>query len=154
MNYFDQLADRQLNGAQKAKERSKVRVEKRREEKMREPSPLELKQQEDAILAKMYRAWKREIRQELVQAHGRDFADLMRLLRNLSWPSAQGVLDYLEGAMWLRRADMNTRFATLGYITSSFLRARVRHGLPPFDDGMWDDPPSIEMQAKRLLGVD
>lgn len=154
MNYFDQLAERQLNGAQKAKERAKVRVVARREERQRPPSPLELKQQEGAILAKMYRQWKRQIKQELVEAHGADFAVLMRLLRNLSWSEAQKVLDYLEGAMWLRRADLGTRFATLGYITSSFLRARVRHGLAPFDDGMWDDPPSIEMQAKRLLGVD
>lgn len=152
MNFFEQAGDRQLSGAQKAKERAKVRTQEKREAKLRPPSPLEQKQIEGAVLAKMYRAWKRQIRRELIEAHGRDFAELMRLLRNLHWTDAERVVEYVENAMWLRRADPDTRFSTLGYIDSSLERSRVRYGLPPLDDGLWDEEPGPFIKIRRLLG--
>lgn len=151
MNYFDQIADRQLNGAQKAKERSKVRVAARREERLRPPSAMEIKRQEQAILAKMYGQWRRGIRDELARVHGRDFAALIRLLRNLDWRNVQDVVEFVRQSRWLREADEDTKFETARFIDGSFVRSRVRAGKPPLDDGMFDEPPGAFIQVRMIL---
>lgn len=154
MNYFDQMAERQLTGAQKARERQVVRTEQRRLEKaMRMPSPLEKKQAEAAQLLKLYRAWRRELKAEIVRRHGRDFAELLRLLRNLHWHDAEKIVDFVDEAEWLRTADADTRLSTLSYIDESLIRARVRYALSPFDDGipMLDEEPGPGTKCRMIL---
>ena len=151
MNYFDQVADRQLNGAQKAKERRQQRTAERREERLRPPTAMEIKRQEQAILAKMYSQWRRGIRDELARAHGRDFAALIRIIRNLDWRDAPKVVEFVRNAQWLRDADEDTKFETARFIDGSFCRSRVRAGKAPLDDGIFDEPPGPFMEIRWIL---
>jgi|SRR6185437_12203844 len=151
MNYFDQVADRQLTNPQKAKERVKKKWEEKREAKARGPTPLQLKQMDDAVLLKMYRDWRREIKQKIVETHTTNFAALMRLLRNLDWNRAEDVVEYVRDAAWLLRSDEGTRLATLSYIDGSLIRSRIRHGIAPIDDGFLDEPPDVFIRVRRIM---
>lgn len=157
MNPFEAMAERQMNGAQKAKVRATQRRDDRREAKaqgiLQKPSPLMQKQMDAAILMKDYRKWRNAIKMEIAERHGADFAALMRLLRNLSWVNVERVVDHVRSAAWLIGTDDDTRFETLRFIDSSFCRSRVREGLHEFDDGMWDDPPGPMHRVKAILSV-
>ena len=151
---FGQVADAQLSGAQKARERGKIRVEARRVERERVilmPTPLEKKQQDAAVQMKLYRAWRRSIRTEILAECGPQFADLLRLIRNLEWTRAEDVVDFVRGARWLRRADDETRFETLRLIDGSLGRARVRHGLSELDDGLPGEPLTPFLKIRKML---
>lgn len=153
MNFFEAMGERQLTGAQKAKDRRDERTAARREEKLRPPSELEKKQAEAAILLKMYRAWRRELKAQIIARHGRDFAELMRLIRNLDWRNADGLVNYVDEAEWLRSADYDTKLATLSYMDESLCRARIRQGLAPFDDGLpqLDEEPGPGIKLRYIL---
>jgi MoxR-like ATPase len=150
-NPFEAMAERQMNGAQKSRERRVERAEAKRSGNQK-PAWLEKKQHDDAVLAKMYRAWRRGIRDEIVRVHGRDFAALLRVIRALEWTRADRVVEHVHDAWWLRRADADTRLATLHYIDESLCRARIRYGLQAtFDDGLPGEPPSPFIKIRRLL---
>lgn len=152
MNYFDQLADRQLSGAQKAQER---RAQKREAKKQAAatyvPSPLERKMQEQNELQKLYREYKRELKTVIAERHGADFKALMKVIWGLEWGNVWKVVSHVANSPWLLNADADTRHATLNYIDHSISRARVRNGMPPFDDGLWDEEPSPEIHLRRML---
>lgn len=152
-NFFEQLADRQMNGAAKAKERRNERTAQRRADKMRAPSPLEKKMQEQAELSKLYRAWKRGVKESILQRHKSDFKELMRIIWNLDWNEVDKVVDYVRTARWLHEEDEDTRFVTLNYIDASISRARVRNGMPCMDDGIpfTGEPDSPEVMCRKIL---
>lgn len=157
LNPFEAMAERQMTGAAKAKDRAKQKWADRREAKEvarhMKPSPLMQKQMDAAALMKDYRKWRNSIKQGMIERYGSDFAELMRMLRNLSWSNHERVMEYTKQARWLHRADEDTRFETLRFIDASFCRSRIREGLPEFDDGMWDGPPSYCMRLKAILKV-
>lgn len=156
-NYFEQMADRQTVSPVKAKLRAAEKRQAKKDERangvLAKPTWLELKREEDAILAKLYRRWRAGIKAEVVARHAAEFAALLRLIRKLSWASAPAVVDFVDRAGWLHTADEGTRLETLRFIEDSFCRARVRAGLPTFDDALWDEPPTPFLQIrKRLFG--
>lgn len=150
-NPFENLADVQMSGAAKAKGRARDRAEKRAEEKLRPPTPLELKRMEDAELAKLYRAWKREERAEMVEAHGKGMKELISLLRGLHASSFHDVFEYIRTCRWLLDADDQTKKFVLGAIDAAMVRANIRDGRPPLDDPLWDQPPSPWIKIRKLL---
>lgn len=112
---------------------------------------LQKKMQEQAELAKEYRKWRAQLRQELIDRHGDDLKRLMRLLRGLEWLQVQGVVDYVRDAWWLRRADEGFRQATLSYIDDSICRARVRYGIPTIDDGLPGELDGPFIQIRKMV---
>ena len=133
-NPFEALAAVQMNGAQKAKERSAERVRVRREERDRPPTELEKKQAESAILLSMYRKWRAEVKASILERHRDGFAALLRLIRNLEYHNVHKVLTFVESAEWLLDADEDTKFSVLRYIDESICRSRIRQALPTWDD--------------------
>lgn len=150
-NPFEAHAARQMTGAQRAEVRRQERVSLRQAEKARPPSPLEKKMKETAELLKLYRKWRREVRAEVAAAHAREFAALMRLLRNLNWGNAPKVVDFVHDAWWLRNGDEDTKHITLDLIDASLCRARVRHGLPHADDGLPGEPTPPFIKIRRFI---
>jgi hypothetical protein len=61
---------------------------------------------------------------------------LMKFLKTMGPASAPALVDYIENSQWLRKADADTRFTCLSYISTAIMRLRIQHGLPPFDDGL------------------
>ena len=152
-NPFEAVATAQMTGAQKSKERVAQKWADKRVAKDRPPTDMEKKQADDAVLAILYQRWRREIKDKIAKKHGKDFAELMRLIRGLEWGNVQTVVDFVADAWWLRRADADTRFHTLIYITSSVIRSRTRAGLLPFDDGipMLGEPPCPSVVIRNYL---
>lgn len=149
-NPFEAMANRQLNGAHRGRiEREEAQIERQRAIMM--PTPLEKRRAEKAELMRQYRAWRRECQDEIIRQHGHDFAALLRLIRNLSWPNAHLVVDFVLKADWMRAMDQDMRLRTLDFIESSFCRARVREGLSMMDDGLWDEPLTPFLKIRRSL---
>lgn len=157
-NFFEQVADSQTVSPVKAKmaaaERRQAKKEERANGVLAKPTWQELKREEDAVLAKLYRRWRAGVKAEVVAANVPGFANLLRLIRKLDWANAPRVVDFVESAEWLHHADENTRLETLRFIEDSFCRSRVRHGLPTFDDALPGEPltPFLAIR-KRLFGV-
>lgn len=136
--------------------RARIRAQERRQEGSQSRSApaqaaLDKKQEEQAAQLRIYRAWKREIRDEIRRKYGREFKDLMRLLRNLPLSRHDELADHVEGATWLIRSDLTTRLATLSYIDSAIVRSNIRDGRPPFDDPLWDEPTTPFLRIRRVL---
>jgi hypothetical protein len=151
VNYFDQVADRQLTNPQKTKERVKKKWEEKREAKAKGPSPLLLKQMDQVIIMGEYRKWRNQVRKEIQERHGHDFAALMRPLRNLNWLDADKIVTLVQDAAWLHQTDEATKLATLSYVDHALIISRIRHGLPPIDDGVMDEEPGIFIKIRRML---
>ena len=146
-NPFETYGDRAMNGAQK----NRMRREERREAKLRPPSALEIKQAEDAILAKLYRNYRRALKQEIIAAHGERFKKLESLLRGLRWQDAEMIVDHVFQTRWLMEQDEGTKLAVLGYIDESFCRSRVRDGRSPIDDALPGEPMTPFLKVRHLL---
>lgn len=155
-NPFEAVAEAQISGPVKAKHRAAQACSDRaRERREFKQSPLELKRQEDNELAKLYRKWKREEREELVGLCGKPMAELMSLLRGLNYSSFDDLEAYVRQSRWLIDADRRVKMFALGAIDASMVRARIRDGRPPIDDPLWDvgeTSPFLEIR-KLLTGV-
>ncbi|RPH72705.1 MAG: hypothetical protein EHM78_02040 [Myxococcaceae bacterium] len=112
---------------------------------------LEKKQKEQNAQLKLYREWKRLVRDDIKKAHGQDFANLMRILRNLKLAEVDVLVLFVAEARWLLESDLTTRLATLSYIDGSLVRCNVRNGLPHFDDPLWDEPPNAFLKIRKML---
>jgi hypothetical protein len=153
-NFFEQVAERQLSSAAKTKERvARQWADKRaeRERKIMAPTPLEKKQRDAAIQLGFYRKWRSEVKKGILERHGSDFAALVRLLRALPWGRADEVVEFVRNAAWLRRADEQTKFATLSYIDQALILSRIRHGIAEIDDGCLDEEPGHFIRIRRIL---
>jgi len=146
-NPFEAHAGRVMNEPQ----RRRAEKAERQAAKNRPPTALEVKQAEDAILAKLYRDYRRALKAEIAAANDPHFKKLESLLRNLSWSDADAIVDHVFTSGWLTHADDDTKTATLGYIDASFCRARTRHGLAPIDDGLPGEPLQPFVKVRFLL---
>lgn len=154
-NPFEAIADAQRSGVSKARERAGKKISERAAAKRElKNSPLELKRQEDNELAKLYRKWKREQREGIVDRIGEPMREMVSLLRGLDRSAFDDLAAYVLGAEWLSREDIQTRLFVLGLIDAAMCRANVRDGRPPIDDPLWDEPESPFLIIRRhLTGV-
>lgn len=153
-NPFEEIGERQISGAVKAKERAKERVAANRAERERVimvPTPLEKKLQDARAQLSLYRKWRRGVREEIIAAHREELTNLLRLLRRLDWARVEEVVDFVKGARWLLESDEDTRFVTLDLIDASIGRARIRNGRAGIDDGLPDEPLTPFIRLRRLL---
>jgi len=146
-NFFDILGERQI-----------VQPVKRRMEKADRRAAVEARKKEEKDEAKQmayYRVWKREMRAEMIAQHGVKLEALMKMLKNMTMESSGDLVDYIEHADWLIKADPHSRVTILGYIDYAIIRLRIRHGLAPFDDALpgEEDLTVFQIIRKILTGV-
>jgi hypothetical protein len=114
------------------------------------PSPLERKLYDQSQQLKRFREWKREIRSGLLTGdYAPEITQLLKLLRKLPEPDV--IVRFIQDAQWLRNGSAVMRHAVFEYVDAAMIRWRVRHGLPSFDDGLPDEPPSAFVTIRRLL---
>lgn len=114
------------------------------------PSPAEKAQRERAEQVAQYKRWKAEVRRGMAAGiYGPEIIMLFRLLRR--FPSSQQLVDWVQGSQWLLDASRDTRREVMGWIGAAIMRWNIRHGLPPFDDGLPHEPDTPYVQIRRLL---
>ena len=152
MNNFEKLAEMQMVAATKAKHR-------RREAKVvqsEKEAPMKLSAQEQAQVDgstqfRAYRRWKKAERLIVFEKRPAEWAVLSQLLKNLSIHNPETLLDYVNNSPWLLNADISTRRIVLSLLDDEIVRVRMENGLPPIDDSIFDEEPTLfEIIRKRL----
>lgn len=156
-NPFLQIADAQQNAASKARDRGRERrlaklVVTSEADAPMVASPADKQMFEQSQQMKRYRAALRQRRDDLLAGpHGQEVKSLLQMLDSLSGSSAPALVQYVMKARWVRDADYNTRHDVLALVGTAIARFRVRNGLAPFDDSLWDEPPTAFEQIRYLL---
>ncbi len=145
-NFFDVFGEKQIvptvrRKLERADRRAAMEARKREEK-------------DEAQQLSLYKSWKREMRAEMISQHGAQLERLMKTIKNLTIDSAGDLVEYVEHADWLIKADAHSRITILGYIDSAIIRLRIQHGLAPFDDALpGEDLSAFQMIRKILTGV-
>ena len=109
--------------------------------------------EQTAQLRRYRQAWRTEIQTLLDGPHGNGIHNLTSVLRNLTPDSAPVLLRALETMQWFKSADRHTRSLVLGIISEAIIRMREREGLPPFDDSLLDEPPTVFEICRSKLDI-
>ncbi len=144
-NPFEDLSSNATRHARK-----KIEREAKKDAAPMVPSPLERKMIESRALLAEYKRWKAMIRRGMSAGlFGPEIVMLFRYLRKR--PSPADLLRWVEGSQWLQSASADTRYAVFGWLDGVMISWNVRHGLPPMDDGLWDEPDGPFVAMRKLL---
>ena len=101
-----------------------------------------------------FRHWQREHRAELDEAlagpHGGALARLVAFLDTMTMESASALVERVRADDW-PSADDDMRFLALRLVGEAIMRLRERSGLEPFDDPLFDRPPSAFLVLREML---
>jgi len=160
MNPFEQLANRQMVAAAKAKHKAAETRARKREVKVVQsekdaPMVLSDREQAQADQSKQFRLYKLSRRQEQrAVAHHRtaDWKALSDVLHDLTIDNGQTLVDHIASSVWLR-ADLHTRRVVLGLVADELIRIRLENGYPPIDDSLPDEGPTLFEIVRKQLKV-
>ena len=160
LNPFEAVADTQRHAASKAAERALERRMAKLVVKSEADAPMvvserEKEQFEQSKQLGIYRKWLKQRRADLAEGpHGRDVAGLLQFIDSMTIESAPALVKLVQASAWLKATDERVRFEVLSIISAAIIRLRVRNGYPPFDDSLWDEPPTaFEVIRYELTGV-
>lgn len=146
-NSFEALAERQTPAPVK---RRQEQAEKRRAA----AAAAEQEQKDDLVLTKLYAAHKRKERDALLAGpHGENVSKLLAFLRRMDLDSAPELIGIVDDAGWIAVLTIDERHTLFGAMARAVARCRERAGLPPYDDGQWDEPPKALHQIKDRMGI-
>lgn len=156
-NPFEAIADQQLTAASKAKHRAaekrmaKLVVQSERDAPM-VASPADRAMFEASAQFREYKKWLKQREIELLSGqYASRLADLIATLKAISPETAPALVDWVEHADWLQGADYNTRHNVLAIIGDAIADYRIKQGLAPFDDSLWDEEPTAFEQIRFML---
>lgn len=145
MNAFLNIADAQTVSPVKARQRAA-------EKRAVILTPEEKKQREQQILHRRWKAWHREKAAALLEGpHGKDIRGLQSFIDMMTLSSSAALLKLVGQSTWLRNADAETRAGVLSIIGHGIMKLRERNGLPPFDDALMDEPPTVFQEIRGIL---
>lgn len=145
MNAFEQLADRAIPRAVKARE---ARRESRGSERIEEARA------ERAALSRSYHAARqRWIEETLARPGGENLRAMLRWVDTIGIDDAEILVVQVERATWLRTAEIDFRRLALDVIADRIIKIREKAGLAPFEDPLPGEPDDVFRTVKRLLSV-
>lgn len=148
-SFFEELAAAQTPAPVKRK----MDAAERRAAKARQAEK-DIKEQD--ALSKLYRKWKREQREALVNGpFGRELRGIFAFLDTMTLSSAPALIRLVESAPILKDLPAHDRGTLLGLIGAGIAKCREKAGLQPFDDEIpfRGEPPKAFSQIKTLMGV-
>jgi hypothetical protein len=118
------------------------------------PTAAEQEQRDNAVqFARYKRALNVAHTTVLNSEHGANYRMLLSLLKQLIPQSASSLVDYVRGAKWIDRCDDDLKFFILQVIDTAITRARVRAGLPEFDDALPGEPDNLFLIIRDIIGA-
>jgi hypothetical protein len=97
----------------------------------------------NALLRRYMRYKMAELKLLLDGECGSEVRELRSLLRELTPASGKRLLQFMEDHGWFQNLDQGARYAILDLIDTAIIRMRIRNGLPPMDDSLPGEPPTI-----------
>ncbi|MFE1601587.1 hypothetical protein [Methylobacterium sp. ID0610] len=114
----------------------------------------EKKLREDEKLSKLYRAWKRQKMQALLDGpNGEAIREPDRFMKTMRLTDAEALIARIEAAAWIHGMSADDRADLLSLIGRRIVLMRERNGLDPFNDGVPGDPPRAFERIKTIMGV-
>jgi hypothetical protein len=136
---FLAVADRQVVAPAKARQRA---VETRRAKRADHRDEL----------GKAYRQWRHERREALLAGpYGHAARRLIGFLENMGLHDGAALIRLVERQRWCS-VDVDTRFGILALVDGAVIALRERHWLPPFDDALPTEAPSVFLLIREALG--
>jgi hypothetical protein len=109
---------------------------------------------ERAKLNRQYHGWFREQIEAVRQGpYGTRLEQLRQFLDRMTPDDGAELIALVRRQGWHRAAD-DTRYLVLRVINNSILLVREKHGLPPFDDALDDEAPTLSQIVKQTLYSD
>lgn len=146
-NFFEQMGDRQIVQATRAKRRAAAK-----RAPMVPVTALEKEQRRQQFQARRWRHdRRRRIREAVESAEHPGWKDLARILRRLDLERPEELLEHIQNAKWLSEAELDIRYLVLSIIDTAIIRLRERNGLEPFDDALPGEEPTVFELARRMI---
>jgi hypothetical protein len=149
MNYFEALAQQQMTNAAKRRHEA---AEKRAAAKAMKPTAAEQDQIDKNTQLKLWRRFHREEIQAVINGPYRDqWRELLRVVKAMTLENPGEITTYVQGAQWLREADLQTRRVVLSMIARAMIQLREINGYAPFDDSLpGEEPTAFEIIRNEL----
>jgi hypothetical protein len=142
VNAFTDLAARQISAPRKARMNAAAKRARTAEQKALDERD------------KLHGLWKHYRREQLDALFDGPFGDaargLVAYLKDMQLADGAALIAFVERGPW-RAADIDTRLEIVRLINAAITRLRERHGLEPFDDELFDEPPTAFAIIKELL---
>jgi hypothetical protein len=139
---FLNVADRQISSPVKARQRAADRREQARIDK------------DQADRERLMKVWcqtqQRQIDDALIGPYGNQIAALLAFLKELSLEREAELVELVQANSW-HCADPDTRYLVMRLIAGRLAQLRENAGLPPFDDPLPDEPPSVFLRIREML---
>jgi hypothetical protein len=133
-----------------------VRVVKSEADAPMKPTAVEKERSDNDIQFARYKCAVRQQSEVLLNSeHGENYRVLLSLLKRLtpqSAHSAHQLVAYVRAAQWIKRCNADQKFTVLSIIDATIIRARVREGLPPFDDPLPGQPDNLYLTIRNIIG--
>ena len=138
MNAFLDLADFQIAGPVKARQRAAEKRAARRAGGA-----------DQEKLSRQWRQWHEERRAALLaREHGHAAGVLAEFLDGMTLHDGAALIAF---AAPLQAADADTRHEVLALIDNAIVALRERHGLPAFDDPLPGEPANVLLKIREAL---
>ena len=146
-DFFDALFDAQTPNPVRVRLDA---AEKRRRARIQAEKEVE----DEKVLTKAYRRWKRAKRDALLAGpHGREVRGIVSFLDTMSLSSAPALIGTIERAHWVKALSADDRHTLLGIVGAGIARCREKAGLDPYDDGVPGDPPKAFERIKTFMEI-
>jgi hypothetical protein len=149
-NPFLALEETQTPAAVKARKRGAEKAAATRAAKRTEDDA------ENEHLAKLYREHRRAQKEALLSgSHGAEIRHLLNWSARMTLSDAPQLIDRVRQAMiWIEDLDVDARFVLLRLLNNAIVNLRVREGLAPLDDGLWDERAKAFFVIKTTMGLE
>ena len=105
-------------------------------------------------LFRLWQKWHREQTEKLLAGpYATAAQELADFLAAMTMPSGPALLELVRRGPW-HDADGNTRFEVLRLIDGALAHLRERHDLPPFDDALPGESPTVFELIRAELAHD
>jgi hypothetical protein len=119
------------------------------------PTALEKEQRDQST---QFNRYKRAVRAEsvalLASEHSANYRILLSILKRMTPQSSRELIDYVRGALWIKRCNRDQKFTVLSVIDMAIIRTRIRDGRAPMDDPLPDQPDSPFIIIRRIINGD
>jgi hypothetical protein len=146
-NPFEALAEAQTPRPVKARQQAAAKAAATRANKAQE--------EEDRILLSQFLAHQRGERESLLAGPvGAEVKGLLSFARTMTLQSAPELIERVARAEWIKTMSVDDKFVLLRVINTAIVNLRIRNGLSPLEDALWDQAPRAFHTLKTIMGLD
>ena len=151
-NPFEQYGDSHMAAATRAKHRAaetrerkaKLKIVQSEKDAPMKLGPMEQAMADSSAQGRRYARHRRnEVKAALKGPDGERWNGLIQELRALSIENPDVIIEYVRSCGWLLNANLHERQFALSLIDDAIVRLRIQNGYPPFDDAIFDEPPTV-----------